>query len=102
MMASRRNGTIYTGVTSDLQTRASEHRNELKPGFTSKYGCKTLVWYERHDNIVEAIQREKKLKKYRRDWKLELIEGFNPDWNDLFESCLERDNPSDLIRMRQS
>ena len=99
-MASRRNGTIYTGVTSDLQSRVFEHRNELKPGFTSKYGCKILVWYERHDNIVEAIQREKKLKKYRRDWKLELIEGFNPDWNDLFESCLERDNPSDVIRQR--
>jgi putative endonuclease len=79
IMASRRNGTIYTGVTSDLQGRAYEHKTGVTPGFTSKYGCKTLVWYERHDNIVEAIAREKELKKYRRSWKLYLIEAFNPE-----------------------
>ncbi|MAS04875.1 MAG: endonuclease [Ahrensia sp.] len=100
MMASKRNGTIYVGVTSDLQGRAYEHRSGETPGFTSKYGCKTLVWYERHDNIVEAIEREKKLKTYRRAWKLELIEGFNPDWLDLYEVCYERDNPSEAIRAR--
>ncbi|MBO6639894.1 MAG: GIY-YIG nuclease family protein [Roseitalea sp.] len=101
MMASRRNGTIYTGVTSDLRGRAQEHKDGTMPGFTSRYGCKNLVWYERHDNIVEAIAREKKLKKYRRAWKLELIEGFNPDWLDLLDRCYERDNPSDAIRARQ-
>ena len=79
IMASRRNGTIYTGVTSDLQGRAYDHKSGTTPGFTSKHGCKMLVWYERHDNIVEAIAREKELKKYRRDWKLYLIEAFNPE-----------------------
>ena len=101
IMASGRNGTIYTGVTSDLQGRAYEHRSDAMLGFTSKYGCKTLVWYERHDNIIEAIAREKELKKWRRSWKLHLIEGFNPEWDDLFETCYERDNPSGAIRARQ-
>ncbi len=97
-MASRRNGTIYIGVTSDLQGRVWEHRNDINPGFTSRYGCKALVRYERHFNIVEATEREKKLKKFKRAWKPELIEGFNPDWNDLFDVCHDRDNPSDAIR----
>lgn len=97
-MASGRNGTIYTGVTSDLQGRAYEHRSSAMPGFTSQHGCKSLVWYERHDNIVEAIAREKELKKWRRSWKLHLIEGFNPEWDDLYETCYERDNPSDVER----
>ena len=100
IMASKRNGTLYTGVTSDLQRRAYEHRSGEVKGFTSRYGCKTLVWYERHDNIVAAIEREKEIKKYRRGWKVELIEGFNPDWADLFEACYERDNPGDAIRSR--
>ena len=100
IMASRRNGTIYTGVTSDLQGRAYEHKSDAIPGFTSRHGCKTLVWYERHDSIVEAIAREKVLKKYRRSWKLYLIEALNPEWLDLYESCYERDNPSDAIRAR--
>lgn len=100
IMASRRNGTIYIGVTSDLQGRVYEHKNDITPGFTSKYGCKTLDWYERHDNIVEAIGREKVLKKYKRVWKLELIEGFNPEWKDLFDVCYERDNPGAAIRER--
>lgn len=101
IMASKRNGTIYTGVTSNLQRRAYEHKTGERGGFTSKYGCKTLVWYERHDNIIEAITREKELKKFRRAWKLDLIEGFNPDWNDLYETCYMRDNPSDTIRFRE-
>lgn len=100
IMASKRNGTIYTGVTSDLQERVRQHRIGETTGFTSKYGCKLLVWYERHDNIVEAISREKELKKYKREWKLKLIEGFNPDWQDFFESCYYRDNPSEAIRQR--
>ncbi len=102
IMASGRNGTIYTGVTSDLQGRAFEHKAGVNPGFTLKYGCKNLVWYERFDNIVEAITREKELKKYRRSWKLELIEAFNPQWLDLYESCYEVDNPSNTIRARSS
>lgn len=72
------------------------------PGFTSKHHCKSLVWYERHDNIVEAIAREKEMKKWRRAWKLHLIEGFNPEWDDLYETCYERDNPSDVIRAREN
>ena len=102
IMASGRNGTIYTGVTSDLQGRAYEHKIGNPQGFTSKYGCKDLVWYERHDNFVEAIAREKEVKKYRRSWKLYLIEAFNPDWLDLYEICYERDNPCDAIRSRES
>ncbi len=101
IMASARNGTIYVGVTSDLQGRTHDHKAGATPGFTSKYGCKDLVWYERFDNIVEAIKREKELKKYRRSWKLELIEAFNPLWLDLYESCYEEDNPSDMIRARE-
>ncbi|MEM5501461.1 GIY-YIG nuclease family protein [Ahrensia kielensis] len=100
IMASNRNGTIYIGVTSDLQGRAHEHRSGQNKGFTARYNCKNLVWYERHDNIVVAIEREKKLKKFKRAWKLELIEGFNPDWEDLYENCYVRDNPSDEIRGR--
>ncbi|MFD0915504.1 GIY-YIG nuclease family protein [Pseudahrensia aquimaris] len=100
IMASKRNGTIYTGVTSELQRRAHEHKSARFPGFASKHGCRDLVWYERHDSIVTAIEREKELKKYRRAWKLELIEGFNPDWDDLFETCYERDNPCHTIRER--
>ena len=100
IMASARNGTLYVGVTSDLQGRAYEHRTAAKSGFAATYRCKMLVWYERHDNIIEAIEREKELKKYRRAWKLHLIEGFNLGWNDLYESCYQRDNLSDAIRIR--
>jgi len=100
IIASTRNGTIYVGVTSDLQGRAYEHGTSSRPGFTKRYHCHRLVWYERHDNIVETIAREKELKRWRRSWKLYLIEGFNANWDDLFESCYERDNPSDAIRAR--
>ena len=92
IMASRRNGTIYIGVTSDLHTRVQEHRQGDINGFTKRYGCKMLVWYERHYGIESAIQREKSLKRYLRNWKLKLIEEFNPEWNDLFENCYEVDN----------
>ena len=93
ILASKRNGTLYVGVTSDLQGRISEHQQGLTPGFATKYGCKTLVWYERHDGIESAIQREKSLKRYLRKWKLNLIEAFNPAWDNLFDTCYDRDNP---------
>jgi putative endonuclease len=85
IMASRRNGTIYIGVTADLAKRVWEHREGLIEGFTKKYGCKTLVWFERHDTIEAAITREKQMKEWQRAWKLRRIEEMNPDWNDLFE-----------------
>jgi putative endonuclease len=84
IVANRRNGTIYTGVTSDLARRIHEHRTGLIPGFTLTRGCKSLVWYERHDLISEAIRREKRLKKYCRAWKINLIEAANPHWIDLY------------------
>ncbi len=86
IMASRRNGTIYLGVTSDLPARAYQHRNGLIDGFTKKYDCKTLVWYEAHDDLDNARLRELQLKKWNRQWKLREIETMNPDWDDLFES----------------
>jgi putative endonuclease len=86
IMASGRNGTIYIGVTSDLAARAYQHRNGLIDGFTKKYGCKLLVWYEAHDDLDNARLRELQLKKWNRQWKLSEIERMNPDWNDLFES----------------
>lgn len=85
ILASKRNGTLYTGVTSDLVARIWQHRNEIHSGFTQKYGCKLLVWYETHDDIAAAIEREKKLKRWQRKWKLELIEAQNPDWRDLWD-----------------
>jgi predicted GIY-YIG superfamily endonuclease len=84
IMASRRNGTLDTGVTSNLPKRAFEHREGLVLGFSKKYGCKILVWYELHDSIISAIAREKQLKAGSRVKKLTLIEGLNPDWKDLY------------------
>ena len=86
IMASRLNGTIYLGVTSDLAKRAYQHRNALIDGFTKTYGCRLLVWYEAHDELDSARLRERQLKKWNRDWKLRLIEDKNPDWLDLYES----------------
>jgi len=83
IMASRRNGTLYTGVTNDLGKRAYQHRNNLIPGFTSSYGVHRLVWYESHEDVNAAIRREKCIKKWHRAWKLDLIEAFNPYWEDL-------------------
>jgi putative endonuclease len=85
IMASQRNGTIYIGVTSNLAKRVWEHRNEIAPGFTKKYRCHHLVWYESHDSIEAARQRELQMKEWKRDWKLREIEGFNPDWDNLYE-----------------
>ena len=83
ILASKRNGTLYVGVTSDLRRRLLEHRRGLVPGFTSRYGVKRLVWFEQHELVVEAIRRERRLKKYPRRWKLNLIEEVNPQWHDL-------------------
>ncbi len=86
MMTNQRNGTIYTGVTSDLIKRVWQHKNETADGFTKAYGLKTLVWYEVHDDIESAIQKEKQIKKWERKWKLRLIEDSNPNWLDLYET----------------
>ena len=86
IMASRKNGTIYLGVTSDLPGRVWEHRNDLVEGFMKKYRCHTLVWYHAYDTIEEARQRELQMKEWKRAWKLREIEGLNPDWEDLFET----------------
>ena len=83
IMASRRNGTLYTGVTANLARRVHEHREALLPGFTSRYGCKFLVWYEGHATMIEAIAREKQIKAGSRKRKLTLIEAMNRDWRDL-------------------
>ena len=85
MMASGRNGTLYVGVTADLSRRVFEHREGVQDGFTKRYGCKRLVWYERYDLIVDAILREKQIKAGSRRAKLDLIEALNPSWDDLYE-----------------
>jgi len=88
MMASKRNGTLYIGVTSNLLKRAWEHREGVADGFTKRYGCKSLVWFEAHDDLQEARQREVRLKKWNRSWKLRLIEEQNPEWRDLYETLI--------------
>ena len=85
ILASQRNGTLYVGVTSDLVQRVWEHKNDLADGFTKKYGVHTLVWYEVHPTMGSAITREKRLKEWKRNWKLDLIEGVNPTWDDLYD-----------------
>ena len=86
IMTSRRNGTLYIGVTSDLVRRTDQHRNGLMDGFTKEYGCTLLVWYEGSDDIQAARQRERQLKKWKRAWKIDLIERDNPLWKDLYET----------------
>ena len=88
IMANRRNGTLYTGVTSDLLRRAHGHRCGVSEGFAAKYDCKLLVWYEQYETMIEAIAREKQIKAGSRSKKLRLIESLNPDWNDLYESLI--------------
>jgi putative endonuclease len=85
MLASARNGTLYVGVTGNLAGRVSEHREEILDGFTKQYSVHTLVWFEEFADVYEAILREKRIKKWRRAWKLELIEKTNPKWTDLFD-----------------
>lgn len=88
IMASRRHGTIYVGVTSDLARRAFEHREGAVPGFTKKHGCKRLVWWETFELMTSAIQREKTMKHWVREWKVNLIERDNPHWDDLYGSWM--------------
>jgi putative endonuclease len=83
ILASRRNGTLYVGMTDDLARRAYEHWTGAIAGFTKKYAVKMLVWYESHDSRETAFQRERQIKKWNRAWKLKLIEQLNPDWRDL-------------------
>ena len=84
ILASKPQGTLYIGVTNDLLRRIWEHREEMVPGFTKTYGVKRLVYWEQFDQILDAIARDKQLKRWRRDWKRALIEEFNPHWLDLF------------------
>jgi len=84
ILASQRNGTLYTGSTSNLILRIWQHKNNSFPGFTSKYGIYQLVYYEEHQNIVEMVRRERRLKNWCRKWKLNLIEQLNPEWRDLY------------------
>jgi putative endonuclease len=88
IVANWRNGTLYTGVTSNLPRRAFEHREGLVKGFSAKYGCKILVWYELHATMIDAIAREKQIKAGSRAKKLALIEAFNSDWKDLYETLI--------------
>ena len=88
ILASKKNGTLYTGVTSDLSKRIWEHKNNLVEGFTKRYGIHSLVWYEVHESMESAIEREKRLKDWKRIWKLELIESNNPEWLDLYDTII--------------
>jgi len=88
MLASKKNGTLYIGVTSDLERRLYQHKNHLLPGFTSKYDVTRLVWYAQGEDISAAIGLEKKIKNRSRQWKVALIEQNNPDWDDLAENWM--------------
>jgi putative endonuclease len=86
IVANHRNGAIYTGSTDDLVNRIQQHKTKTLPGFTAQYGCQTLVWYEIHDTRESAFQRERRIKDWRRSWKLMLIEETNPTWADLYDA----------------
>jgi putative endonuclease len=88
IMSSKKNGTLYIGVTSDLLKRVYEHKNNLVDGFTKKYGVHRLVYYEHTEDAESAIEREKSLKRWHRQWKIRLIEKQNPDWKDLYEELI--------------
>jgi len=88
ILASKKNGTLYLGVTNDLAYRVWQHKNDVHDGFTKKYGVHRLVWYEESADIEAAILREKQMKKWRRQWKIDLIEEDNPHWNDLYEELI--------------
>ena len=89
LMANKRNGTLYVGVTNDLVRRAYEHREGQADGFTKKYAVKNLVYFEVFEEVREAIQRERNLKHWRRAWKIDLIERGNPQWNDLYDTITQ-------------
>lgn len=88
ILSNQRNGTLYTGVTSNLVQRVWQHKNDLVDGFTKKYQAHMLVWYEQHESMESAILREKQIKEWKRQWKLELIEKLNPYWNDLYNAIV--------------
>ncbi len=102
MMASRKHGTLYLGVTADLRNRVAQHREGLIAGFTQRYGVKRLVWFETHESITTAIQRETSLKRYRREWKINLIEQDNPNWDDLFPRLFVEDGPLAHLQPRET
>ena len=89
ILANKRNGTLYIGVTSDLIKRIWQHKNNSVAGFTKKYNVHTLVYFEQHQEMMEAIKREKQLKKWNRSWKINLIEKGNPDWDDLYVGLID-------------
>jgi len=86
IVTNRRNGTLYIGVTSNLNRRAYEHQQGMVEGFSTKYGCKVLVWHEPHETMIDAIAREKQIKGGSRVKKIALVESLNPEWRDLFET----------------
>jgi putative endonuclease len=88
ILASRKNGTLYIGVTNDLVRRVYDHRNNAIEGFTKKYSVHTLVYYEPYKDVRDALTREKRLKKWKRQWKINLIENTNPDWKDLYSQII--------------
>jgi putative endonuclease len=88
ILASKRNGTLYIGVTGDIARRSWEHRSDVAEGFSQRYGVKLLIYVEFHDTMPDAILREKQMKKWRRNWKLRLIEKSNPDWRDLYDDLM--------------
>jgi putative endonuclease len=103
IVASRRNGTIYTGATSDLHNRMAQHKQGLIEGFTKRYGVHMLVYYETHHLMTEAIKREHRIKEWRRQWKIRLIESMNPEWVDLFDAQTGEifDGPADVARQKR-
>ena len=88
ILASQRNGTLYIGVTSNLVQRVYQHRESLADGFSKQYGVKMLVWFEQHDTMESAIARERAMKKWHRQWKINLIETHNPEWRDLWDDII--------------
>lgn len=88
ILASKRNGTLYTGVSSSLLKRVWEHKNNIVEGFSKKYGVHALVWYEMHETMESAILREKAIKNWKRAWKIKIIEEMNPQWRDLYPELL--------------
>ena len=89
ILTNKKNGTLYIGITNDLLRRIYEHKNKLTPGFTHHYSLHKLVYFETFDEVKEAILKEKQMKKWKREWKLNKINEFNPDWNDLYESIIK-------------
>jgi putative endonuclease len=89
ILASKRNGTVYVGMTDDLVKRVWQHRNNIIPGFTKQYGVKSLVWYEAHESRESAFTRERQIKKWNRDWKLKLVEQTNPTWRDCYDEIAQ-------------